>query len=514
MRGKHRQVKSLLDKGASPVWMNRKSDGSSPPDGNALVLACKQGEVGILGLLIDACYRNHFPINSFGKEMHIATIRYSKWKAFLLLHQRHIPMTGSSVDLPMPIFIAAEGGKHEMLAYLLRTYPVDWREYEFRGHSLLSIASKNGRYECVDLLLYSQYFPQGEVLEFAIECARAYRQAHILCLLTSALPNFVDWTARDSNHRRSSIAMTDPMSDDPEKDDQWSPLGRRNTLNSSYNRLPAHSSSFPAAPPPTRACARSIVFDMEDSRQFFPTPSQEEEICRTSGESHSEYGSCKSFDSSDFGVQEEQATLEGKKPMKNQDPSLQLVPPSTSQASNLSSELELPAPSSTSSEDEQEIHDPELLSGSAFGIDIDIDAPLSSGAILDNSSQGQRDSSASLSPPRSSDCLLKADMNGLLSYLTRSRSGSEDRKRTTSLSSFESNAEYHNSDSSNQNINMNTSNCVPPRSTGRMRRTLSTRSLPAIAECSAWEEEHEMDEDDKSRSIKNCKSYIRVNSVI
>ncbi|KAI9986968.1 hypothetical protein PInf_026074 [Phytophthora infestans] len=224
--GKARQVAALLDEGASPVWMENETTSrrrfrrrdSYPCQLNALLLACRCGDDDVLSLLLDAFFEEPQVLAHFSRAMYCLVVRHGHWKAFQRLQQRRVPMTSvssrSSTDstesltsvastqllseaamehvsskLPMPIFVAAEHGRHHILAYLLNHYPHNWAQYTFDGHSLLSVATINGHYECVRVLLDRQV-ATGRSLDAAVALARRHRQAHILVLLTSCLPEF------------------------------------------------------------------------------------------------------------------------------------------------------------------------------------------------------------------------------------------------------------------------------------------------------------------------------------
>lgn len=227
--GKARQVADLLDEGASPVWMEDEThsrrrfrrQNSGPCQLNALLLACRYGNDEVLNLLLDAFFEEPQVLAHFSRAMYCLVIRHDHWKAFQCLQQRRVPMisissrsstdsTGSrssmeasassqllsvaavehsSSKLPMPIFMAAEHGRHHILSYLLDHYPHDWARYTFEGHSLLSVATMNGHYECVRALLDRQV-ATGKSLDVAVAMARRHRQAHVLVLLTSYLPEF------------------------------------------------------------------------------------------------------------------------------------------------------------------------------------------------------------------------------------------------------------------------------------------------------------------------------------
>ncbi|CAI5718091.1 unnamed protein product [Peronospora effusa] len=221
---KVRQVVALLEAGASPLWMDDESHSSqrfrrhdwNPCPLNALLLACLHGDVETLGLLLDALFEEPQVIAHFSRAMYCLVIRHNHWKAFQRLQQCGVPLnlvssrssTGSSTSLastqpmsatamegpncklPMPIFVAAEHGRHHFLRYLLNCYPHDWVYYTFEGHSLLSVATINGHYECVRVLLEREVATR-KTLDDAVAIARRHRQAHVLVLLTSYLPEFV-----------------------------------------------------------------------------------------------------------------------------------------------------------------------------------------------------------------------------------------------------------------------------------------------------------------------------------
>ncbi|TYZ64463.1 hypothetical protein PybrP1_001723 [[Pythium] brassicae (nom. inval.)] len=183
---KPRQVAALLEQGASPVW--RADD--DVHELNALLLACQRGDAHVLNLLLDWFFPRRPLLSEWGPPMYCMVIRAGHWEAFLRLFQRNVPQTSdASAKLPLPVFIAAESGRPQILAFLLRQQPHGWREYEFGGHSLLSIASKHGHYECVEVLLASMV-PSAAAMDFALDCARKHRQAHVLVLLTSCLPEY------------------------------------------------------------------------------------------------------------------------------------------------------------------------------------------------------------------------------------------------------------------------------------------------------------------------------------
>ncbi|GMF19753.1 unnamed protein product [Phytophthora lilii] len=223
--GKPRQVAALLDEGTSPIWMEgetktrgfrrRYSDGCQL---NALLLACRSGDVEVLSLLLDAFFEEPQVLAHFSRAMYCLVIRHGHWKAFHRLQQRRVPMISlssrsstdstssptsgsssqplaeaaienSSSRLPIPIYVAAEHGRHHILAYLLDHYPHDWAQYTFEGHTLLSVATINGHYECVRVLLERQV-ATGRSLDASVAIARRHRQAHVLVLLTSYLPDF------------------------------------------------------------------------------------------------------------------------------------------------------------------------------------------------------------------------------------------------------------------------------------------------------------------------------------
>lgn len=217
-QGKPRQIATLLEQGASPVWTSAKPQ---KHELNALLLACQQGDAHILNLLLDSFFRERALLAVWGPHMYCMVIRSGHWKAFLQLHKRNVPKIPAhefAKKIPSPIFIAAESGQHQILTFLIRQYPLEWRNYEFNGHSLLSIASKYGHYECVEVLL-ANMIATGETMDFAVDCARKHRQAHVLVLLTSCLPEY-NSNPQDvfkpsyhlSNNSRSSSSSMDEFS--------------------------------------------------------------------------------------------------------------------------------------------------------------------------------------------------------------------------------------------------------------------------------------------------------------
>lgn len=180
-----RQVAELLELGASPVW----ADDREP---NALLLACQRGDAHVLNLLLDWFFPHRALLAEWGPPMYCTVVRAGHWDAFLRLQQRNVPQSseGDDAKLPLPVFVAAESGRQQILAFLIRQQqPPRWREYAFGGHSLLSIASKHGHYECVEVLL-ANMVPTADTMDFALDCARKHRQAHVLVLLTSCLPEY------------------------------------------------------------------------------------------------------------------------------------------------------------------------------------------------------------------------------------------------------------------------------------------------------------------------------------
>ncbi|KAJ0393897.1 hypothetical protein P43SY_003550 [Pythium insidiosum] len=195
---KPRAVAVLLDAGASPTWL---SDASlEAQETNALLLVCHQGDEDILNLLLNAMFQDPQALHPWGPQMFHTVIANGHWKAFRCLHDRGVPLepTGSlRGSLPSPAFVAAEHGQSRILQFLVRKDPISLSAYTFYGHSLLSIAAKCGQYDCVQVLL-SQIMVDHAMLEFAIDCARQHRQAHVLVLLTSCLPDFSAPTSDDS----------------------------------------------------------------------------------------------------------------------------------------------------------------------------------------------------------------------------------------------------------------------------------------------------------------------------
>ncbi|TDH68939.1 hypothetical protein CCR75_005269 [Bremia lactucae] len=215
--GKFRQVAKLLDLGASPVWIEdethlQRHRYAGPCRLNALLLACQRGDEEVLSLMLDVLLAEPQVLAHFSSAMYCLVIRHNHWKAFQQLQQRGVPMAApslkSSTDirdsisstqlvnltswerprskLPLPIYVAAEHGRHYIMAYLLDNYQHDWVNYTFKGHSLLSVATSNGHYDCVRVLLAHQIATKRS-LEASIALARRHWQAHILVLLTSYL---------------------------------------------------------------------------------------------------------------------------------------------------------------------------------------------------------------------------------------------------------------------------------------------------------------------------------------
>lgn len=186
---KPRQIAELLEQGASPVF---RSAQDKPQQINALLLACQQGDAHIVNLLLDWFFHQRALLSHWGPQMYCMTIRSGHWKAFLRLHQRNVPQhvhDRETSRIPAPIFIAAESGQHQILSFLISQSAPEWRSYEFGGHSLLSIASRHGHYECVEVLL-ANMIPTVDMMDLAVDCARKHRQAHVLVLLTSCLPEY------------------------------------------------------------------------------------------------------------------------------------------------------------------------------------------------------------------------------------------------------------------------------------------------------------------------------------
>ena len=123
--GKVRQVAALLAAGASPVWIEDESHNSQrfqrygwdPCQLNALLLACRHGDVETLSLLLDACFEAPQVVAHFSRAMYCLVIRHDHWKAFQRLQQRGVPInlvfsrssTGSSTSLAsiQPLFATA-----------------------------------------------------------------------------------------------------------------------------------------------------------------------------------------------------------------------------------------------------------------------------------------------------------------------------------------------------------------------------------------------------------------------
>lgn len=214
VQNKPRLVAELIDDGASPFWTRPHT---APHDVNALLLACQRGDAHILDLLLDACFTQQERLNVWARHMYCIVIREGHWDAFRRLHDRRIPLQGTtsnnpslpiaSAKMPSPQFIAAEHGRDQILSFLLMQYRSDWTRYTFNGHTLLSIASKNGHYDCVEVLLASAVVNR-EPLEFAINCARRFHQAHVLVLLTSCLPEYFS----DREPLSKAAPMSNPVS--------------------------------------------------------------------------------------------------------------------------------------------------------------------------------------------------------------------------------------------------------------------------------------------------------------
>uniref|UniRef100_M4B3V5 Uncharacterized protein n=1 Tax=Hyaloperonospora arabidopsidis (strain Emoy2) TaxID=559515 RepID=M4B3V5_HYAAE len=224
--GKARKVAVLLEKGACPIWMDDETHGrqrfhhrhSDACQLNALLLACRHGDVEVLSLLLDAFFDEPQVLAHFSRAMYCLVIRHGHWNAFQRLQQRRVPITSassrsstgstesltsdassrllsaaamehSSSKLPVPIFVAAEHGRHHILSFLLNHYPHDWAHYTFEGYSLLTVATINGHYDCVSVLLERQVATR-RTIDAAVAAARRHRQAHVLVLLTSKLPEF------------------------------------------------------------------------------------------------------------------------------------------------------------------------------------------------------------------------------------------------------------------------------------------------------------------------------------
>ncbi|CEG35123.1 Ankyrin repeat-containing domain [Plasmopara halstedii] len=217
---KVRQVAELLHEGASPIWMERKEPtgirfrrSTSSCQLNALLLACRVGNDEVLGLLLDVFVEEPQVLIHFSRAMYCLVIRHNHSKAFYRLQKCRVPvasslsgystalstspssvtsarplfqaaMEPSNSKLPMPIFVAAQHGRHRFLAYLLEQYQYDWAQYTFENQSLLCVATTNGQYECVRELLTRQV-ADVHTLDAAVALARHHRQAHVLVLLTS-----------------------------------------------------------------------------------------------------------------------------------------------------------------------------------------------------------------------------------------------------------------------------------------------------------------------------------------
>ncbi|TMW56185.1 hypothetical protein Poli38472_008833 [Pythium oligandrum] len=197
-QGKTRQVAVLLDEGASATWME---EGMDDKDMNALLVACHKGDVEILNLLLDSFFEKTQLLRMWGRHMYCVVIRNGHWKAFQRLHERGVPLNPSGnlrSRLPAPAFIAAEHGQSGILEFLLKKDASEAAVYTFNGHSLLSIASKRGHYECVEILL-AHIAVTSDMLDFALDCARQRNQAHVIVLLTSCLPGYSSSSVNSSS---------------------------------------------------------------------------------------------------------------------------------------------------------------------------------------------------------------------------------------------------------------------------------------------------------------------------
>lgn len=63
---------------------------------NALLIACRLGNVDILSLLLDAFFEEPQVLAHFSRAMYCLVIRHDHWKAFHTLQQRRVPMTSIS----------------------------------------------------------------------------------------------------------------------------------------------------------------------------------------------------------------------------------------------------------------------------------------------------------------------------------------------------------------------------------------------------------------------------------
>ncbi|KAF4319563.1 hypothetical protein G195_007151 [Phytophthora kernoviae 00238/432] len=211
-----------------------------------------RGDVEVLTMLLDAFFEEPNVLKHFSRAMYCIVIRHDHWQAFQRLQQRRVPISSvssesldsptsvvsprllssaaaenSSSKLPLPIFVAAEYGRHHILSFLLKHYPREWTDYIFDGHSLLSVAAKNGHYECVKVLL-DRHATTGRSLDAAVATARRHRQAHVLVLLTSYLPEYhsdPEPVYKSFSERLSSNA--DNVADFTNQSMQWNITGNR-----------------------------------------------------------------------------------------------------------------------------------------------------------------------------------------------------------------------------------------------------------------------------------------------
>nr|CCA21949.1 conserved hypothetical protein [Albugo laibachii Nc14] len=203
--GQVRQVADLLDAGASPIWnehaIKQSPHNISVKNMNALLLACQQGDIQIVDLILNACQRRNKPSKHYwGYAMYCVSIRFDQWQVFMRLEQRgykfDFSVQNDNLDRakdgnePLPIFLAAQLGQLHFLKHLLAQQSLDWPNYHFCGHTLLSVASLNGHYECVGYLLTTTEDIPSKAMNLAVHCAQIRRQAHVLVLLTSCLPQY------------------------------------------------------------------------------------------------------------------------------------------------------------------------------------------------------------------------------------------------------------------------------------------------------------------------------------
>lgn len=229
--GHFRQVADLLDAGANPIWneytIKQSPHNVSVKHMNALLLACQQGDIQILDLVLNAFQKeNKSSIKWWGYAMYCVSIRFDKWQVFIRLQQRgfRFNCVGQNENSgrakedtePLPVFLAAQLGHLHFLKHLLTQQPLDWPHYHFCGHTLLSVASLNGHYECAGYLLTTTEDIPSKTMNLAVHCAQLRRQAHVLVLLTNCLPQYGgNMSGASSNcipECRNSLAETEVLS--------------------------------------------------------------------------------------------------------------------------------------------------------------------------------------------------------------------------------------------------------------------------------------------------------------